>query len=359
MTDSAFWNNEWMETQKKYWQAWTNMGLNAMGQKIPEVSPWEKALEQWWHTLSPATPDVSKEFINKLMDQSKLFLRMTDNLYRNIESGVNADDWSAIVQKTFVNPMEGLATMHSNQEDAMRQMFAFWKSPVDNWQQLVESLALMSGESMRNLPQDQMQESLQRLLSMPGLGYNREKQAQYQKLLRCGIQYQNATREYTQFFSNLGIKSNEQLRKRLEQLGTNGTVIDSARSLYDLWVGCCEDVYAQQVQAPEYAILHGKLVNTLMALKHQLSTMIDENLGGMNMPTKAELRTLQDRLQETRRENKKLRHDLEALKDLVAALDAGTTPALAVALAAGTTTTKQVSAARRKASVAKADFQGE
>jgi hypothetical protein len=47
------------------------------------------------------------------------------------------------------------------------------------------------------------------------------------------------------------------------------------------------------------------------------------------MPTRSELRTLQDRLQETRRENKRLRRDLVALQRQVAALvggDSGQTP---------------------------------
>ena len=39
-------------------------------------------------------------------------------------------------------------------------------------------------------------------------------------------------------------------------------------------------------------------------LKQRMAIMVDEALGAMNMPTRSELRTLQDRLQETRRENK-------------------------------------------------------
>jgi polyhydroxyalkanoate synthase subunit PhaE len=105
----------------------------------------------------------------------------------------------------------------------------------------------------------------------------------------------------------------------------------------------------------EYARLHSQVVNTLMALKRRMATMVDETLGAMNMPTRAELRTLQDRLQETRRENKALRQDVEALKDLVAALDAGTAPAPAVALAAEA----RKSTARRRMLAHKTDPKGE
>jgi regulator of replication initiation timing len=60
-----------------------------------------------------------------------------------------------------------------------------------------------------------------------------------------------------------------------------------------------------------------------MALKKRLSVMVDESLGALNMPTRSELRTLQNRLQETRRENKHLRHELEAIKRRIANLPGG------------------------------------
>jgi len=66
---------------------------------------------------------------------------------------------------------------------------------------------------------------------------------------------------------------------------------------------------------PEYAKIHGRLVNALMAVKQKLSHLVDESLGGLNMPTRRELRTLQDRLQESRREYKALRVEVELLRE--------------------------------------------
>ena len=64
-----------------------------------------------------------------------------------------------------------------------------------------------------------------------------------------------------------------------------------------------------------------------MALKQRMSMMVDETLGGMNMPTRGELRTLQDRVQQSRRENKILRKELHALQLQVTALTGpGTAP---------------------------------
>jgi class III poly(R)-hydroxyalkanoic acid synthase PhaE subunit len=202
------------------------------------------------------------------------------------------------------------------------------------------------------------------MLTAPGLGYTREEQAQYQGLMRAGIDYQRAFQEYSTFFNQLGIKSLQRLRDQLQQRAESGATIDSARGLYDTWVGCCEAVYAEEVATPEYSRLHGRLVNAQMALKQRLSVMVDESLGAMNMPTRGELRTLQDRLQETRRENKQLRQELDRIHETLATLptapatsaapsdsaaSGATASSSSKASAGGATTTKKTTARKKTA----------
>jgi DNA-binding transcriptional regulator YbjK len=118
------------------------------------------------------------------------------------------------------------------------------------------------------------------------------------------------------------------MRGYLQGVVDSGKSIDSARAIYDNWVQCCEQVYAEEVSTPEYARIHGHLINAQMALKKRMSAMVDEYLGALNMPSRSELRTLQDRLQEARRENKHLRTEFNALKRQVEGIVAGTTPAV-------------------------------
>lgn len=340
MTDNPFLNNDWMETQRKYWQTWTDMGLNAMQQKPLATSPWESAMTHWWSALAPTVPTASKDFADKLMDQSKNFMRMTDEMYRKMGTGTGTgfgiEEWSNLVQKTFSMPLGKFASNQDEQSEAMRRMLAFWEMPLDTWQRMVSSMSLLPGDALRNMHHEGLvKDNLHRLLSAPGLGYTREQQSQYNELARQALQYQNAVYDYMQFFSKLGLKSSERMRERLVELSTNGTVIDTARGVYDLWVDCCENVYAEQVMTHEYAMLYSRLINTLMAFKHRLTIIVDESLGAMNMPTREELRTLQDRLQETRRENKQLRHDLDVLKTLVATLSANTVSTSTVAFKTG------------------------
>jgi len=92
-------------------------------------------------------------------------------------------------------------------------------------------------------------------------------------------------------------------------------VIDSARSLYDNWVATCEEVYGEQVRTAEYARIQGRLINALIKVKRQFGIMVDDQLGTFNMPTRRELRTLQDRIQDNRREIRSLHAQVHALRE--------------------------------------------
>ncbi|MEW7999672.1 MAG: class III poly(R)-hydroxyalkanoic acid synthase subunit PhaE [Candidatus Thiodiazotropha endolucinida] len=317
MSESAFWNEDWMKTQQKYWETWTDMSRQAMGMKQPVKSPLESAMEHWWQGLSPGTNDMTRDFMNKMMEQTQNYFRMADGYYKNAGQ---SNDWMdaanrtvADLQKLFSGNMDGIfGNTESAGDDALHKMMAFWEMPMDNWQRMISSLSLMPGDLLRNMPHTG---DLDRFLSAPGLGYTREEERQYKQLTQRVVEYQRCLGEYMGFFSNLGMLSANRLKEKIEALIDEGNQVDSARGLYDLWVGSSEEVYGEQVMTPEYAKIHGRLVNSLMALKHKLGQLVDEALGGMNMPTRRELRTLQDRLQESRRESKAMHAEIELLKE--------------------------------------------
>ena len=319
MSDSPFWNEDWMKTQQKYWENWTEMSRKAMGVEKPAKSPLESAMDHWWKGIAPGTTDFNQDFMNKMMNQSKTFFRMAENYYQNAGESNSwldaANRTVADLQKMFSGGVENIFSgAETAGDDAMHKMMAFWEMPMDNWQRMVSSLSLMPGDLLRNVPHN---DGMDRFLSAPGLGYMREEEGQYKQLMQRVVEYQRAMSEYMRFFSNLGLLSANRLREKVQELVDEGKQIDSARGLYDLWVSSSEEVYGEQVMTPEYAKISGKLVNALMAVKQKLSHLVDESLGGLNMPTRRELRTLQDRLQESRREFKALRTEMELLKDQV------------------------------------------
>jgi class III poly(R)-hydroxyalkanoic acid synthase PhaE subunit len=322
MSDTPFWNEDWMKTQQQYWENWTQMSRRALGLEKPAKSPLESAMDHWWQAVAPGTTDFNRDFMDKMMGQSKHFYRLAEEYYQN---AVESKSWQeaanrtvADLQQMFSESMENLFSgAGTTGDDALHKMMAFWEMPLDNWQRMVSSLSLMPGDLLRNMPHT---EGIERFLSAPGLGYMREEEGQYKKLLQRVAEYQRALADYMRFFSNLGLLSANRLREKVQELAEEGRQIESARGLYDLWVGSSEEVYGEQVMTPEYAKIHGRLVNALMAVKQKLSQMVDETLGGLNMPTRRELRTLQDRLQESRREYKALRAEMELMKEQMTAL---------------------------------------
>jgi len=360
MTNQTLFNDDWLKLQQRYWEDLTDMGRKALGMQAPKTNPWEAAMEQWWKAISPGASDPAKQFMDHLMDQGKTYFATVERFIRGLpqaDPGAAGSGWE-MLNKTFEDMQKVFTGGLNDRDESFRRMLGFWEMPLDNWQRMMSSLSpMMPGDLLRNMPHDQVKESFDKMLSAPGLGYSREEQAQYQDLIRRTMEYQRAFQEYLGFFSRLGIKSVERMRDYVQAQADSGKTIDSARTLYDNWVMCCEQVYADEVSTPEYARIHGQLVNAQMALKKRMSVMVDETLGAMNMPTRSELRTLQDRLQETRRENKQLRHDLDMIKRRIANLPNGdglprSAPPAALKSAApatASTVAKKKTAARKKA----------
>lgn len=313
-------NQDWLEIQRKYWEQLTDLGRSAAGAGVPSGNPWESAVDYWWQAVSPAAPEAARDFMGKMVEQGKMFFRMADGFSRDLTAAGSAgtDGWQAIT-RTLDEMQQAFGQGVQGGDDPLHKMMAFWELPYDNWQRMMSSLSPVPGDMLRNMPHDQVKDNVKRFLAAPGLGYTREEQSQYQDLMRRTLNYQKALQDYLGFFSNIGAKSAGRMREIMVGLQQDGKTIDSARALYDTWVGCCEDVYAQEVQSPDYARIHGQLVNAQMALKQRMSVIVDEALGAMNMPTRSELKTLQDRLQETRREYKALRREMEQLKRQIAA----------------------------------------
>jgi len=325
MTTDSLFNDDWLKLQQRYWQGLTGMSRKAMGLDTANTSwqglPWQAALDQWWQAMSPAASDPARDFMQRMIDQGKAYFdtveRFTTGLF-NAQTGNTG--WDTL-SKTFDDMQKAFTGGLGDRDEATKRLFGFWEMPLDNWQRMMSSLSpMMPGDLLRNMPHDQVKDNMNRILSAPGLGYTREEQGQYQDLMRRTLDYQRAFQDYIAFFSKLGMKSVERMRDFVQAQADGGKPIDSARALYDNWVACCEAVYADEVSTPEYARIHGQLVNAQMALKKRMSVMVDESLGALNMPTRSELRTLQDRVQEARRENKQLRHDLDAIKRRIASL---------------------------------------
>lgn len=304
MSNNTFWNDDWMDTQRRYWEQWTDMQRQAFGVKQPPANPWQQSMDHWWSAVQGGVPSGGQDFFSKIMDQGKLFFQMAEQAMKAAGGQENPTDaWARLL----ASMTGGLQQTPAN--DTFKQATAFWEMPLDNWNRMASAMSPLPGDTLRGMPHDGIKANIDRILAAPGLGYTRENQAQYQGLTRAVMEYQEALAEYSLFFSSLGEKSVRQLQHKL-----GDTPVESARQLYDAWVGCCEEVYAEEVMSDDYARMHGRLVNALMELKNRWGEILNESLSAMNIPTSGDLRTLQMRMQEQRRENKTLRSEVSILR---------------------------------------------
>ena len=304
MTKNAFWNDDWMSTQRQYWEQWNNMQQQALGVKQPPANPWEQSMEHWWSAVQGSMPAAKQDFFSKMMDQGKNYFQMAEQAMQAANGQENVSDaWS----KMLHGLTESFHQTPTN--DPFRQASAFWEMPMDNWNRMASAMSPVPGDTLRGMPHGEIKEHLDRLLGTPGLGYTRESQTQYQSLMQAVMDYQEAMAEYALFFSSMGEKSAKLLQQKI-----GDSPVESARQLYDTWVGCCEELYAEDVITEDYTKLHGRLVNSLMVLKSRYGEILNESLSTMNIPTHDDLRTVQIRMQEQRRENKKLGSEVAALR---------------------------------------------
>ncbi len=316
------------------------MGRKALSMNEIQESPLEIAVKNWWQAISQAESNPTQEFLDRIVGQGKVFFRLTDELSKNLQAGTGDADWPGVLEKTFRNLQDNFSShLQADGKDEQHRTAAFWEMPLNSWQQMVSSLSLLPG----GLPQDGNQEAIGAFLSMPGLGFAREEQEQQQKFARLVLEYQQALSEYMRFFSQLGLHSVPRMQKKLEG---RDTPIESARELFDLWNHSCEEVYSEEITTEEYALASARMVNASMAVKREAGVMVDKIIGALNMPTRRELLTLQERMQETRRENRRLRNDVDILKEQVANLT--------MAMEKSRAAPKKKAAVRRKPAKAKA-----
>jgi class III poly(R)-hydroxyalkanoic acid synthase PhaE subunit len=254
-----------------------------------------------------------------MVEMGRGYFSMAEELMRkSATSEVPMDafkTWMDQLSEALSNPASRASTA-----PGMKDFMAFWQLPLDTWQRFASSMMPLPGDLMKAFRPEgaaafgqDMHEHMDRFLSMPGLGYSRESQAQYQDFGRRLLDYQRAYQAYEAALSRVAVDSVDRFRARLEEASHREQPISSLRELFNEWVDVCEEVYGEYAVSEEHARHYADLVNALMAVKQEGSRLVDEALETMNMPTRREVSTLQQRLQETRREMQRLRGQVEKM----------------------------------------------
>lgn len=352
----------WSEAQKRYWDAWADLSkMGQPGMAAQSAMPaWTQGLEQWWKAVSPHTvPGASTDAFQRMVDMGKVYMNLAENAYKVHQVGSTGTE----AMEAWMNAMESGFQTCCTQLDMGKfgaHGFGVGQAALESWQRVAKSMGMEAFQKMGaggfQMPMSQnWQEQLEKVLGTPAVGYNREAQERLQALAQLGSNYQEAMDDYLKAFAKQGLESVNALRERVSKLKAEGKSINSLRDLYDVWVDVNEEVYGKFAMTDEYQVVYGDLVNALMAFKQGMNAELDSVYESANLPTRKELNAAFQKQQETRRENRALRQQLQELSRKVDALMAAAPAAAPAAPAAAATQAEPEAPVAEAATVAAAE----
>ncbi len=347
----------WLQLQQQYWEMWLNLAQQLTETSTTEGNqvrhPWRDVLDLYWQTLEPSfTPEV-RAIVHKFIDQGKNFSQFNNALLTAVQNAANTEQptpWLNTWQANFGDMYNNFSKFVTEKDSPLN----VWQLLHSNWWRMMMFTVPMSPMSFESLDGG-LRENLEKLLTLPTLGYTREWQHKWQNGIKLWRTFQTAQQEYSKVLNKISLRSIELLRERATDFTENSEssaerAPKTMRAIYDLWVECGEQAYAECVRTEEYIQAHANVINSLMACKYYEQEMTDELLSALNMPTRRELDTFSLRMQQMRRELKilqakqvtteidaltcqvnVLRAELETLKAAKSAPAPATPPAKAVA----------------------------
>jgi len=317
-----FWNTDWMnndwmnsqpdwfQNQNQYMDAWSSF-QQFMPNSSSGIPPMAEAMNSWWKSASPSLSGQNHDFYSKMMQQGQAFYFMGEQFSKILE-GMNevskqSEDWQKVLNDNF---------------ESMKSMFEGGNAGIQG--AFTSSPFMMSGFDDKHFKIAEMTSTIDKLLSVPGFGPDREAQAQMQKGIKLLGEYQQVSSEYQTVMSKVGVEALEAMRLRILEMAEQGKEINSLREIYDLWVYCNEKAYAELVYTDEYSELYGRLTNALLAVKQLQGKVMDKLLAKLNMPTRQGMNTVLKRVQEMKRGQSKsaakiaaLENELQALRQMI------------------------------------------
>jgi class III poly(R)-hydroxyalkanoic acid synthase PhaE subunit len=314
MSEKNSWSDQWFKAQQQFVDAWSDMAKSASGTRNgSHAELWSQGMDLWRQSMGARQqPDVELA-MRKCMDMGKEYFAMAEQISKSLADGkqpIEAIDQWMEQMKQALQQFSGMPGFDpANVGDFMKQ----WFDPSRSWQQMVAGMSPMNTSSFN---MGEAIDPLGKILSSPGIGYFREPQEKQQKGIQLALEYQQANFRFNQAFLRVAIESIQAFQQRLTKLDAE-SMPKSLRQLYDLWVEVSEERYAEFAMSDEYQALYGDMVNRLMILKKHYAEIVDDMLRALNLPNTREVDTMQERLQQLRRENIELRREVGEIKAML------------------------------------------
>lgn len=288
---------------------------------------WESLQHQWWRALAEGSKSFSPTAAPVLSDPLQGF----GNLFGDYSgNGANTASVARFLaaNKQFLAWLQGFSAQASALGDL--------PGKVEDWAALFKQLAgpmLESKNPLLNLfqsmngdsavgfgrgfsalqnPAEMFTGEAKKLLAMPAFGYSREQQERTQEFSTATLEWQEAVAAYNALMLQASQQGFERMQSKLAEREEPGRQLDSLRAIYDLWIDAAEEAYAEIALSEKFQSVYGNLVNKQMAVQQLLNTEVEHATEKVGMPTRRELNSVHQRLQDMRRHINELENRLEA-----------------------------------------------
>jgi len=366
MSEKNPWTDQWFEAQQQFVGAWSDMAKTGGDANANQADLWAQSFDLWRKACESQTQPDMEQAMRKCMDMGKQYFAMAEQVSKGLSAGSNPADAINQWLEQMIESLQQFSGMPGFHGAGVSDFMKQWFAPNASWQEMVAGLTPMNqalwqmpgmNTSVFNL--GETIDPLGKVLEAPGVGYFREPQQKQQRGLQLALEYQESNFKFNQAFLRVALESIQGFQKRL--LGLNGdNMPQSMRGLYDLWVEISEEHYGEFAMSAEYQSLYGDMVNRLMIMRRHYGEIADDVLRALNLPNTREIDTMQERLQQLRRENFTLKKEIKEIKLMLAQLNLGRgpavkkAPAVKAAAAAKAAPASKAAPVRKKAAIKKA-----
>jgi class III poly(R)-hydroxyalkanoic acid synthase PhaE subunit len=279
--------------------------------------PWTSSFEQWSRLFGQSMPAESKTLSNRLFELGKSYLNASQNFWRMLqENREYTSDWQEMLANARDQFCKGFESA-GGANDPWSGFATLWGLPMSNWQRMACSFSPFPGEMEKALrespsaPPSDITRAARQYLSLPPVGYTREWQEQLQEWQRLVLEYTHALEGFGTLLGKVTQRALELFGQQMTEKIKAGESLDGLRAVYDLWIDCGEDAYAEQVATRDFPHLQAQLVNALMRMKRHEQLMLEEVMTALNMPTRQEMDTTHMRVHELQQQLRHLQDTLD------------------------------------------------
>lgn len=153
---------------------------------------------------------------------------------------------------------------------------------------------------------------------VPAFGLQREQLMQQQELAGAIQAALEANARYQTLIQQANAQGLERLQAKLAQRDAASAPIASLKALYDLWVDAAEDAYAEVALSDEFRAAYGEMANSQMRVRQLQQRQTSQWCRELGMPTREEVASLGERLQQVRRELRKQQGSADTAGEILA-----------------------------------------